>query len=204
MRKLLLFFIFVTSLYSRSVDAYVTELKNLDKNQSMTMVMSYWTGVKSDFGLTLMAIVWKESSFGKNLSNTRDGKYGSFGVGQILLETAMRRLNKTSKADRKDVKMKLLTDTAFNLKLAMEELTYWRKYHKDKKKRKYWLTCVIASYNAGWKSVYSSKGKEYAKDVLVRIKALKKYFKTTKEFKHKVTIEHMKDIQQDLIDRGDI
>lgn len=199
MKKIfVLFFFFVTLLYGNKVDDYVKELRNLDKNQSMNLVMSYWVGKPNDFALTLMAIVWKESNFGKYQSNTRDGKYGSFGLGQILLETAMARMNVKSDKDRRALKMKLLTDNAFNLRLAMKELMYWKNIHKVKKKRKYWLTCTIASYNAGWKSVYSEKGKAYSKDVLIRIKALKKFFKTTKTFKHKVTVEHMKEIQSDI------
>lgn len=191
-------FFFYSILYSNQIDDYVKELRNLDKNQSMNLVMSYWVGKPNDFALTLMAIVWKESNFGRYQSNTRDGKYGSFGLGQILLETAMSRLNLKTDKERRALKVKLLTDNAFNLRLAMKELMYWKNIHKEKKRRKYWLTCTIASYNAGWKSVHSEKGKAYSKDVLVRIKALKKFFRTTKHFKHKVTVEHMKDIQQDL------
>lgn len=198
MKKLLLILFLFSFSLSKSVDDYVNDLKNLDKNQSMTMVASYWAGSKEEFGLTLMAIVWKESSFGKNIANSKDGKYGSFGVGQILLETAMARLNKKGSKARKEMKMKLLTDMAFNLNLAVQELVYWRNHHKDKKKRKYWLSCVIASYNAGWKSLNSKKGMEYSKDVLIRVKALKKYFRNLTTYKYKVTEEHLKDIQADM------
>lgn len=198
MRKLLIFyFSFVMFLFSSTVDKYVKELHQLTKEQSNIMALSYWAGKPDNFGLTLMAIVWKESSFGVHTSNSKDGGYGSFGIAQILLETAMRRLHVDIR-NRKSLKLKLLTDPVFNLHLAIQELNYWKRIYKHERKSKFWYTLTLASYNAGWKNVTNPKGKAYAEDVINRIRALRKYFQYTKVFNHKVSREHLKDIQEDL------
>lgn len=202
MRVLLTLMMFFSFVFSNTVERYVKELDTLDSNQTLALILAYWSGRKSGFELTLTAIVWKESSFGKHLANSRDGKYGSFGIAQILLDTAMSRLNLKGQSNRKKLKERLLTDNVFNLKMATQELNYWKTQHHLKANKKYWLTLTIASYNAGWRGIYNPKGKKYAKDVLLRIKALKKWFKKTDQFKYVPTKEHMKDIKRDLKSRN--
>lgn len=199
MRLLLIFTTLLTfTLSGKTVDDYVQELRGLDKKQYILLALAYNTGKKHDFELTLTAIVWKESSFGKQIANTRDGKHGSFGIGQILLDTAMVRNGYKTERQRVNLKMKLLTDNIFNLEQAIKELEYWKSIYKDRNQHYDWLRLTVASYNAGWKTVRSPKGKQYADDVMLRIKAIKRYFLTTKKFNDKVSREHLKSIQDDV------
>lgn len=144
------------------------------------MALAYRIGSRDGYGLLLTAIIWKESSFGVKLINRKDGKNGSYGVAQILLETAMVRNNVKTSKEVRDLRMKLLTDHIFNLNEAVKELKFWRQYHKVRKKRKQWRLYTVASYNAGFRSYKSPKGRAYANDIAVRIEALKKFFKRDK------------------------
>lgn len=198
-RILFVFFLmvsFVSNLNSATVEGYVKELRNMSEEKFSYLVIAYYIGVKYDLGLTLPAIIWKESSFGRFTVNKKDGKYGSFGVGQILLETAMNR-NKHLKLSREELRIKLITDHKFNIEQALAELLFWKKHYKDKMGYKYWFTQMVSSYNAGWKGYKSKQGKEYAEDIKLKIKALKVYFQTTKNFPN-LTEKHMLAIQKEL------
>lgn len=148
---------------------YVKELDKMSQTQVSFLVASYYAGEEINMGLTLAGIVWKESNFGKYIVNSADGKYGSFGLAQILLQTSMSRHNVKSSIEREALKLRLITDHAFNLKEAVTELRYWKNYYKGKTK---FLTLrTVASYNSGWKG-YTGKGKLYSDDVRLRRKAL--------------------------------
>ena len=67
---------------------YREELRNLTPRQYAVLMHSLEAGRSEDLGLTLAAIAWKESSFGKEKSNPGDGKHGSYGSHQILLTSA--------------------------------------------------------------------------------------------------------------------
>lgn len=163
------------------VKRYASVFNKLSEEQKLIFAASYFNGAKKNLGLTQAAIIWKESHFGKVLVNKTDGLYGSYGLGQILLSTAMSRngIKDTSK-NRDAMILKLTSDNAFNLKEGLEELVGWRKIHRDIKKRKDWLMWTIGSYNNGHKSISNEKGLKYAKDVEYRIEALKYYFLTFK------------------------
>lgn len=195
--KFIILVFFVVSLEAKSVEGYYKDLTKISRNQSFLLAASYYSGRHDDLGLTLAAIVWKESSFGVKITNSRDGKFGSFGVAQILLETAMVRNNIKTKKGRKELKLRLISDVQFNLQQARLELKFWRKQYRDIRKNKYWFSLMLASYNAGWKNYGNPKGKAYAEDVKKRIQALKLYFKRTEKF-DKVAKEHLLDIQRDL------
>lgn len=183
MKKVLLLLLFLfTSLLAeteqmKTVKLYSRLFGKLSVEQKMIFIASYKSGAKEGLGITQAAIVWKESTYGKHLINDKDGQFGSFGIGQILLTTSMLRHNVTSIKDRIKLREKLLTDNTFNLKEGLEELKYWRKVHRDIYKRKQWLKWTIASYNNGNKSYETKKGQKYANDVMLRMEAIKHYFK---------------------------
>lgn len=166
----------------KTVDDYLLELRGLSDTQSAFLVAAYIQGKKYDLAYTLTSIVWKESSFGKFLINKRDGKYGSFGLAQILLQTALRRnnMNPNSKKAREAMINKLITDHSFNLSEATKELLFWKDHYKNVKKSRWWYLHMVASYNAGWKGYKSKSGKAYFKDISKRTKALKIFFKNKK------------------------
>lgn len=203
MRKILIIMMIFTSITlgaTKSVYRYVQELKGLTEQQALVLVFAFESGVREDLSLTLASIVWKESSFGQNTINDNDGKYGSFGLAQILLSTSASRHNVKTKRGLKRLRLKLLNDHNFNLSEAVAELTYWRKVYKNNGS-KYWFTLMLASYNAGWKGIRSSKGKAYAQDVLQRIKALKAFFSDERNFKNSKPLarKYFMDIRSKLI-----
>lgn len=181
-RIILALLLFTCMLVGKTVDDYLRELRGLTDTQSAFLVASYIEGKKNDLGFTLASIVWKESSFGRCLINKRDGKYGSFGLAQILLQTALRRnkVDPNNRKAREQMINKLITDHTFNLREATKELLYWRKQYRDIKKSKWWYLHMVASYNAGWRGFKSSSGESYFKDISKRTKALKIFFKNKK------------------------
>ena len=173
---------FYAIMIGKTVDEYLQELKSLSDTQSAFLVASYVAGKEHDLGYTLASIVWKESSFGKFLINKKDGKYGSFGLAQILLQTALKRnnINPKDKKARDQLINRLITDHKFNLTEAIKELLYWKKQYKNVKKSRWWYLHMVASYNAGWKGFKSKSGERYFKDISKRTKALKIFFKNKK------------------------
>lgn len=172
----------LTALNSKTVDDYLSELRKLTDSQSAFLVAGYEYGKKYDLGYTLASIIWKESSFGNSLVNKKDGKYGSFGLAQILLQTSMSR-NGVNPKNRKAVEKlvnRLITDHVFNLQEATAELLYWKKYYKETRKSKWWYTHMVASYNAGWRGYKSNQGKAYYDDIKKRNAALKIFLKQKK------------------------
>lgn len=169
-------------------EKYYNELKKLDKEQLGNLIVAYYVGDHEDLGLVLASIVWKESSFGKHLINSADGKYGSFGLAQVLLQTAMKRTNAKSKKAREELRLRLITDPKFNLQMAMKELLYWKHQYQVKKKSAFWLTHMVASYNNGWKG-YEGAGKRYADDAKVRRRALVRFFKDKNNLKKSHVLE---------------
>lgn len=160
----------------RLIQTYAVFLNKLKTEQYINLVLAYRIGNQNDLGLVLAAIVWKESGFGVNTVNSRDGQHGSFGLAQILLDTSMARNNITTEEGKKNLKFRLLTDTKFNLSEAVKELKGWIRYHRDVYKRKDWSIRAIASYNTGRRSYDHPRGKKYADDVDIRLAALRLFF----------------------------
>ena len=188
-----------SGLDKKKVREYANVFSKLTVDQKMYFVAAYSMGRQANMGITQAAIVWKESHYGKSLINDKDGLYGSYGLGQILLTTSMSRNNVKSAKDRQELRRKLITDHVFNLEEGLHELVSWKKVHKDKLKRKDWLIWTIASYNNGHKSYTDAKGKKYADDVRYRIEAIKLYFYEFKGYKNsKLLNEYFTSIKYDI------
>lgn len=167
MRLLLMVLLTFTLCFSKG---YEKELERLSDAQLETLVTSLRVGKDYKMDFILAAIAWKETNFGKIRVNEKDGKFGSYGPHQILLDTFM--LRYTHLCDmlgEKAIKHMLTYSDTINAKMAMEELAYWHKRHKGN------LTKMLASYNAGNKGINSPRGLAYSKDVQARAKALEKY-----------------------------
>jgi len=183
LQKILLLALVISSLHSKPtcekkiVDVYYKQLREtLSYNQKEVLVSSYLAGKPYDLEYTLMAIAWKESVFGKFKINLADGRKGSFGIYHCLLDSALKRLGRKGKWADSRVAEKLIFDRTFSQKMAISELKFWDRYWSSKKTKYKW-SHVIASYNAGYKSLNSKCGKKYLEDIKLRIKALKKYIK---------------------------
>lgn len=175
MRKLLVVLVLLTSYLVASTEIeYYTELTQLSKKQKMVMYESYLYGLDHDLGYTLAAIAWKESKFGLWPINVSDGKHGSFGPFHVLLESSSVRNGAVTDWDKSRLAEKLVLDFQFAANEAISELLYWQRRWENKDMN--WSR-TVASYNAGKASINSDRGLAYSKDILLRIKILKKYFK---------------------------
>lgn len=178
MKKVLFSLMFVVSILlgnsdSAKIDKYYKDLYKLSDEQIYNMLFSYVMGNKdgNDLGLTLAAIAWKESLFGKYTINLADGKHGSFSMYQIHLDYAAVRNNMKTVWSKSRLAESLLRDKAF----AAEEAIAILKYFMNRNGCNW--RCGVASYNAGFSGLKSKEGREYAHDISLRIKALDKKFK---------------------------
>lgn len=121
----------------------------------------------------MAAIAWKESCAGLYRINFDDP---SAGIYHAHLPGVIKRHYKTKNTAfrRNVVAEKLIRDTEFASKIALEELLYWQKIHKDNWKN------IIKSYNKGF-SWQKSKGRNqlaeaYYEDISKRVKVLEDYF----------------------------
>lgn len=148
-------------------DKSVKEIKQLKSVQIATLQTNLNNKESIGNGMLLSAIAWKESSFGLNKSNPKDGKLGSYGSHQILLTTGKKRVPHLS---TDELKQKLLTDEHKSMKLANDELEYWTGYYNKKTELNDDQKIIksIASYNAGFKSDTITAGKKYVIDVVAK------------------------------------
>ena len=137
-------------------------LSNLSPLQDITLRESYHHGYDEDFGLTLAAIAWQESSAGLFLINVGGP---SFGVHQILLTSAAKRAGAHTEFEKNILATKLLKHDV-SAEYAMKELRFWRKVHGKDYMR------IWASYYAGYN--YDEKsGRDYANKIRQKVTILK-------------------------------
>ena len=159
MRSLLFIFLFIGSLFSASVEGYIKELEKMPEEKFKKLLQAYVYGIIHDWEFTLPAIAWKESNF-----NTKAvSKVGALGTYQVM----PRYHAKASGEKVEYVKKKLIKDQVYASTASANNLNYWKWYHGDEA-----YTKILASYNAGFNV---KAGLEYAKDVKLRAKAIKKY-----------------------------
>ena len=164
------------------VDVQLDNLMHMSEVQRKYLLQSYLNGSSSDtnMGLGLAAICWQESSLGANLCNPNDCKRtkytGSYGPYQASINTVMHRHNLHGMAMANRIKHKLLVDPDFAKNEAIAELSAWNDYWGSKKVTHKWAH-VIASYNVGGKSIYGSNGKVYLTSIIIKTRAIDKFFK---------------------------
>ena len=81
-----------------STQVRANECPTFTHEQDVLIRKAHAIGDYHDLGYTLAAIVWKESIVGSYIVriNVSDGTMGSFGVGQVLLTTAMELTGETN------------------------------------------------------------------------------------------------------------
>lgn len=163
---------------------YLEELEKLTTEQKEVLYLAYSAGAEKGYGLTLAAIAWKESQFGKYMLNVTDGKNGSYGPYHVLLDYAIIRHKVTTNWGKSRLAEKLVYDMEFSSSEALDVLTY---YHERFKKKNNPWKWAVAAYNNGHKSLTTSKGKKYAEDIALRVVTLMKYFT-----KHKILLKVVK------------
>lgn len=180
LRILILLLIAYTGVFATSskvnpkVESYYEEILNMTPEQIGTLYSAYAYGIEDDLSLTLAAIVWKESKAGVWTINLNDGKYGSYSAYHINLEYAALRHNMNTSWGRSRLAERLLQDEEF---AAGEALTVLKAY-KTKTCNHH---CTLAKYNGGNLGDKNNRSVAYANDVILRIKALDKYFNENKK-----------------------
>lgn len=170
MKTLLILLLLIVNAYSNiNQKKLLKEFNDLTVEQKKTMKEVFKYGEKHGLGLSLTAITWKESEFGRNKVSPGGG---NLGVAQINIKTYLKRHGiKDTKVNRKKYASKLINDNKHNLSAAVDELKYW----KSVKKSKTPLKKVYANYNNGWN--INKTGIAYANDIEARIKILEKKLK---------------------------
>lgn len=135
---------------------------NFTEEQEQILKMAYVIGAPYDRGHTLAGIVWRESFVGRYVVrvNSKDGAYGSYGVGQMQLSTAMELTDVDSQWQaRAHLAPLLMNDDIFALNMSMRLLL--RNGTEER-----WFNSIVR---------YNGKGQvaiDYAKDVVERVNVL--------------------------------
>jgi hypothetical protein len=162
--------------YAEKQATYMKELDSLSPKQKAVLIQSFRTGAKHNLGYTLASMGWKESDFGQNKINMRDGSHtaypGSFGTFQQMLSEAMKLPEIKHKYTASQVKYRLLYDDKFASEIALNHLSMW-KAHWESKHVSNTYKYMVASYNCGGYGARSTKGNCYAEDIALRTKVLK-------------------------------
>jgi hypothetical protein len=166
MKKLTLFFLIFTSLFSSPL---VNELKHLSPQQKSVMYYVFFKTKKFNLGYTMTAIAWQESKFGKYLINLSDPSCGIMHI--------MPKYKVDTKWEQSRMCERLIKDKDFSIATALSIFKFWYNYYRSKgySKNLSWRKAII-SYNAGY-NTDSKQGKLYLKQILLKIQALKQYFR---------------------------
>lgn len=141
-----------------------TECRKYTQEQTSLLQLAYSIGYKYDLGYTLAAIVQRESFVGDHVIrvNSKDGKYGSYGVTHINLETGMWLEGMESSWEaRAKMAPKLMTNDLYAMKVSLRKLeTVVHLGWKD----------MVRSYNG---SVRSPKTLDYLNGISDNIRKFK-------------------------------
>ncbi len=160
-----------TLLFGASDKQLLNDLHNLSHDQHIVLLKTFKKGDVFDYGYSLTAIGWEESNLGKYKVNLGDPSFGYF---NSLLTTVLARNNmEDSDWSRSRIAERLMADYDFSFSQAIAELKYWENYWTSKGVPKVW-SHTIRSYNAGFKHM---KGEKYRKNIVQKIRVLRKYFK---------------------------
>jgi hypothetical protein len=139
--------------------------------QSYLVAKAYYTGLPKDMGYTLAAIVIQESFVGRYVirANNTDGRYGSYGITHVMLDTAMwlEGYNNSWKA-KAEILPRLISDDDYALELALKKL-------HSVKSETWWSTW--AKYNGS-----GTMAQEYARKIGAHIKMIKQCYGFEKDF----------------------
>ena len=168
-----------------TVDYYKNQFRYLSVKQKK-VANEVWKKAK-EFNLqyTMTAIAFKESSFGRALSNDNDGRgtdLGSYGVFHNLVDSVYDRymeIKPKSKIEQWEIKLylakRLRDDFDFSFTQALAELKYWENYAiaRGQKWNKWKL--MIMRYNGGTFGDKKIASKIYYYEIVNIIRAIKWY-----------------------------
>ncbi|MDD2508018.1 MAG: transglycosylase SLT domain-containing protein [Aliarcobacter skirrowii] len=158
-------FLILTFLLTFNVFTHALDLKNLTPQQLEMLREIKKMGKDSGLSYSLMAIAIKESKLGAYMINISSK---DFGIYQANITTVLNRQNiRDTSWNRNVFASKLVFDFEFATQNAIEELTFWKKVHKND-----WHK-VWGSYNAGYRH-NSKKARTYSREIASIIRELKK------------------------------
>lgn len=137
-------------------------------DQLHTLQRAFDAGQERDWGWSLAAISWRESSAGLELVRFEPpfkAENASYGPFHVYLKTAMSREGCVDYACAADITQDLITDFQYSADHAMAELDYWMSVHgRDYLK-------IWKGYNDGFQN--TQKGADYAEEIRGKIRYLK-------------------------------
>lgn len=146
------------------------ELSSFTKEQKNALKGAFVAGSPYNFGYELAAIAWKESCAGVFKMNFQDPSAGLF---HAYLPGVLKRYPELSKSNfsQNAIGAKLVEDDEFAAKVAIDELLFWQKTHKNDLKK------MIMSYNKGysWQKDIKAEiaAENYYADISQKIQSLK-------------------------------
>lgn len=149
-----------------------------DIDQKIALSKAYEYGEPHDYGYTLAAIAWKESSAGKYRLNIESKDIGLF---QINAKTAYNTLRVTNYYKRIELVQELLTNDYLGAYIAVETLEHFR---AGRRLSAQVYQEMLMSYNTGytWKTSEERKRKAlaYSEDVRHKVRELQRCKETWK------------------------
>jgi len=165
MRKIL-----ILTLIALSLNA--TSLKSLSYQQKEILQYVYSRAKEFNLQLTMTAIAWQESQFGKYELDLQDPSCGCFHVMPALLAVKVGLDN--NNWNRSRLCEKLIEDKDFSFSAALLELKYWQNYWRAQHVKRVW-SHMVASYNGGYN--INIKTNTYLKHIKHKIRLLRAYLK---------------------------
>lgn len=178
--KYLLIIVLSISLHASLLD----ELENLSFSQREVLLKTYIKAKPFDYHLTMMAIAWKESKFGKYPINLEDPSCGVF---HNLIDTVAKGADRYTK---NRICSSLIQDFDYSFSESLKVLKYFENYWRNKRGDQYLWSKTVASYNAGFKW---GNGKDYLEDIKARVKALKVYIVRHENVFKQININYVKE-----------
>jgi hypothetical protein len=160
LKKILLVSTFLVSTNASAMGEVCTKTFNLE--QLELMQASYDAGKTHDYGWTLAAMAWQESSAGEKPLNWSDPSFGPF---HANIKTVSKRYGAETQYEEFYLASELMFNFEFAVEAAVAELDYWKKIHKGDW-NKMW-----GGYNAGWNK---SAGEVHAQRIINKISFLKR------------------------------
>lgn len=187
MKLIIALLLFTTLLFSSTDKQLMHELKSLSTSQYIVLLKTFKKGDVFNYGYSLTAIAWNESNFGKYKINLDDPSFGCF---NSLLTTVLVRANvKNTSWNRSRLAERLIADFDFSFSQALAELKYWENYWTSKGVPRVW-SHTIRSYNRGFNHM---RGEQYRKDIVQRIRVLRKFFKARPRLLESLKYSYIKD-----------
>ncbi len=152
-----------------------TSLSNLSYRQKQTLQYVYSRAKEFHLELTMTAIAWQESQFGKYTLSLSDPSCGIFHVMPATLAKDTN-INPT-KWNQSRLCERLIFDRDFSFSAALVVLKYWQNYWESKNVPRVW-SHMVASYNGGFDINIGTN--KYLKHIIHKVRLLKAYLRRNK------------------------